>query len=56
MEQSLAYSQGWGGSSTETLWSSSTFYSCSRAEQSFAKPQLFEPAVLQRLSFPKANQ
>lgn len=56
MEQSLAYSQGWGESSTETLWFSSTFYSCSMAEQSFAKPQLFEPAVLQRLSFPKANQ
>lgn len=38
MEHSLAYSQGWGESSIETLWFSSTFYSCSMAEQAFAKP------------------
>lgn len=38
MEHSLACSQGWGESSTETLWFSSTLYSCSIAEQAFAKP------------------
>lgn len=56
MERSLAHSQGWGESSTQTLCFSSTFPSCSVAEQAFAKPSPFEPAALQSLSFPKANQ
>lgn len=56
MEHSLARSQGGGESSTGTLWFSSIFYSCSVAEQAFAKPYPFEPAALRSLSFPKANQ